>query len=99
MTPMLGTRAMSKKPHPPQPVPPQGQGLRIDRPHDAQDVANSLRQLTLRAFQAVQPTAPAHDRRGVHGELVQFEAALGRLGLPSLLNYASALRRRVESAL
>ena len=98
MTPMLGTRAMANTPSS-QSVPPQGQGVRFDPPHDAQDVANSLRQLTLRAFQAVKPTAPARDRQGVHGDLVQLEADLDRLGLRRLLTYTSALRRRVESSM
>ena len=98
MTPMLGKRAMKTTPSS-QPVPPQGPGVRFDPPHDAQDVANSLRRLTLRAFQVVKPTAAADDRHGVHGELVQLEAALDDLGLRNLLTYTTALRRRVESVM
>lgn len=97
MTPMLGARAMTTTPSS-QPVPPQGQGLRFDPPHDAEDVANTLRQLTLRAFQAVKPTAPDLDLQGVHREIVELEAALDRLDMRKLLTYTSALRRRVESA-
>jgi hypothetical protein len=95
---MLGTSAMTTTPSP-QPVPPHGQGVRFDPPHDAQDVADTLRRVTLRAFQAVKPTAPARDRHGVHGDLVQLEAALDDLGLRNLLTYTTALRRRVESVL
>lgn len=98
MTPMLGKRAMTNMPSS-QPVPSPGSGVRFDPPHDVQDVADSLRQLTLRASQAVKPTAPALDRHGVHGDIVQFEAALDRLGLRKLLSYTSALRRRVESVM
>lgn len=98
MTSILGERAMTNSTSF-QPVPPPGQGVRFDAPHDAHEVAKSLRQLTLRAFQAVKPAAPPHDRRDVHGEIVEFEAALDHLGLSKLMSYTSALRRRVESSM
>jgi hypothetical protein len=98
MTPILSLRAMTTLPSS-QPGPPQGQGLRFDSPHDAQDVAHILRQLTLQAFHAVKPASRGSDLRNVHGEIVRLEAAIDRLGMRKLLTYTSALRRRVESAM
>ncbi|APW64099.1 hypothetical protein [Paludisphaera borealis] len=98
MTSSLTLRAMMPTPSS-QPGSPQGQGLRFDPPHDAQDVANILRQLTLQAFHAVKPTARGFDLHGVHGEIVRLEAEIDRLGMRKLLSYTSALRRRVESAM
>jgi hypothetical protein len=98
MTSTLTLRAMTSTTSS-QPGSPQGQGLRFDAPHDAQDVANVLRQLTLQAFHAIKPTARDVDLRGVYGEIVRLEAEIDRLGLRKLLTYTSALRRRVESAM
>lgn len=98
MTSTLTLRAMTTTPSP-QPGSSQGPGLRFDAPHDARDVANILRQLTLQAFHAVKPTARGVDLHGVHGEIVRLEAEIERLGIRKLLSFTSALRRRVESAM
>lgn len=98
MTPTLTLRAMTTIPSS-QPVSPQGQGLRFDPPHDARDVADILRRLTLQAFHAIKPTSRRLDLQGVHGEIVRLEAEIDRLGMRKLLTYTSALRRRVESAM
>jgi hypothetical protein len=89
MTPTLSTR----------PGAHHGQGLRFDPPRDAQDVANSLRHLTLRAFHAVRSDDEGIDLPAVHRDIVRLEAEIDRLGLGKLLSYTSALRRRVEAAM
>jgi hypothetical protein len=77
----------------------QDPGLRFDPPHDSGEVANLLRQVTLRAFHAIQPAARGRDLPDVHSDIVALEAAIDRLHLPKLLTYTTALRRRVESAM
>lgn len=99
MTPMLTRNAMTTPPKHAEPAAPQGQGLRFDPPHDAQDVANVLRRLTLQAFHAVKPTSQPRDLHRVHGEIVRLEDEITRLGLPKLLTFTASLRRRVESAM
>jgi hypothetical protein len=98
MTPMLTLRPMTTSSST-QAGSSQSQGLRFDLSHDPQDVANTLRQLTLRAFDAVKAPGRSLELRGVHADIVRLEAEINRLGLGELLTYTSALRRRVESAM
>lgn len=78
---------------------PHGQGLRFDPPRDAQEVANSLRRLSLHAFHAVRSDEKGPNLPDVHREIVRLEAEIHRLGLGKLLSYTAALRRQVESAM
>jgi hypothetical protein len=89
MTPTLSTRPGAQ----------HGKGPRIDPPRDAQDVANHLRQLTLRAFHAVRSDGDGPNLPDVHRDIVRLEAEIDRLGLGKLLSYTTALRRRVEAAM